>query len=140
MTGCTGFIGKWLVEALLCANDLMGLNCRLHLLTRSPQNFLQAMPHIAGRADLAIVAGSLLDTPESSFPAMDYVIHGANLGCSANTPMGGRPLPSGHAGHRTAVPPGGLQRLPWALLLSSGAVYGTQALGWRRPLRKNRKL
>ena len=133
LTGCTGFIGKWLVEALLCANDLMGLNCRLHLLTRSPQNFLQAMPHIAGRADLAIVAGSLLDTPESSFPAMDYVIHGANL-----VVLPTRQWAADHCRLATL----GTERLfrlaayrgcRGALLLSSGAVYGTQALGLAAP-------
>ena len=133
LTGCTGFIGKWLVEALLCANDLMSLNCRLHLLTRSPQNFFQSMPHIAGRTDLVTVAGSLLDAPESSFPTMDYVVHGANLVVL--------PTPQWAADHcRLATL--GTERLfrlaadsgcRGALLLSSGAVYGTQALGLAAP-------
>ena len=91
------------------------------------------MPHIAGRADLAIVAGSLLDTPESSFPAMDYVIHGANL-----VVLPTRQWAADHCRLATL----GTERLfrlaayrgcRGALLLSSGAVYGTQALGLAAP-------
>lgn len=133
LTGCTGFIGKWLVETLLCANDLLGLNCRLHLLTRDPQTFFQAMPHLAGRDDLTTVAGSLLDAPESAFPAMDYVVHGANLVV----------LPTqGWAADHCRLATLGTERLfrlaasrgcRAALLLSSGAVYGTQPLALAAP-------
>lgn len=133
LTGCTGFIGKWLVEALLYANEQFGLGCRLHLLTRSPHTFLQAMPHLAGRADLALVAGSLLDVRESAIPAMDYVVHGANL-----VVLPTRQWAADHCRLATL----GTERLfrlaasrgcRATLLLSSGAVYGTQALGLAAP-------
>ena len=133
LTGCTGFIGKWLVETLLCANDLLGLNCRLHLLTRSHQKFFQSMPHVAGRDDLATVAGSLLDAPESAFPAMDYVVHGANLVVLPTQEWAADHCRLATLGTERLFRLAASRGCRAALLLSSGAVYGTQALAQSPP-------
>lgn len=133
LTGCTGFIGKWIVETLLCANDLLGLHCRLHLLTRSPQKFFQAMPHLAGRDDLTPLAGSLLDAPESAFPAMDYVVHGANLVVLPTQEWAADHCRLATLGTERLFRLAAARGCRGVLLLSSGAVYGTQPLGQAAP-------
>jgi dTDP-glucose 4,6-dehydratase len=52
ITGGTGFIGKWMMESLLYANDKLGLNMGITVLTRNPIAFSENYPHIANRVNL----------------------------------------------------------------------------------------
>ena len=79
LTGCTAFIGRWLMESLLWANQQLDLGLRLAVLTRSPASFLAAMPHLAAHKSLCLVQGSILSLPEQDIPDFDLAIHGVNL-------------------------------------------------------------
>src|SRR3989304_341781 len=46
-TGCTGFVGMWLMESLLCANDKLDLGVSVVGLTRNPERFREKAPHLA---------------------------------------------------------------------------------------------
>jgi dTDP-glucose 4,6-dehydratase len=49
MTGGTGFVGKWLLATLLDANEKLGLDCSITVLSRDPVGFLRDWPSMAGR-------------------------------------------------------------------------------------------
>lgn len=47
MTGGTGFFGTWIIESFLWANIKFGLNSQMVVLSRNPQKFLEAHPHLS---------------------------------------------------------------------------------------------
>ncbi len=57
LTGCTSFFGKWLIESLLWANSLSSLNTTITVLSRAPELFLNAMPHLKDVKGLYFVKG-----------------------------------------------------------------------------------
>lgn len=117
ITGGTGFIGTWLVESLLFANDQLQLNLHLTVLTRSERKH-HAIDFYAG------------DVRDFIFPAKQFthIIH-AGTPSSALT----------HQGHPEQVYDiivSGMKRIlefsthcgaEELLFLSSGAVYGKHA-------------
>ncbi len=46
VTGGTGFFGRWILESFLWANIKFGLNAQMVVLSRHPQKFLNAHPHL----------------------------------------------------------------------------------------------
>ena len=76
ITGGTGFIGTWLVETLLHANEKLHLDVRLLILTRNPDSYKKRMPHLAINQAVSVLHG---DMTNFEFPAHEcqYVIHGA---------------------------------------------------------------
>src|SRR5260370_16031438 len=66
ITGGTGFFGCWLLEALLWANDRLGLEASALVLTRSADAFRKKAPHLAGHKALAFHAG---DVRSFDFPS-----------------------------------------------------------------------
>src|SRR5262249_22931244 len=76
LTGGTGFVGTWLLESLLHANDKLDLDVRAVVLTRDPERFHGKSPHLAAHPAVRVIAGDVGDFefPESSFP---FVIHAA---------------------------------------------------------------
>ena len=59
ITGGTGFIGKWLLSALLVANKRLELKCKINVLTRSPRNFQKIVPDIARAENLTLHCGDI---------------------------------------------------------------------------------
>src|SRR5262245_52760276 len=76
ITGGTGFFGMWLVESFLKANESLGLEAELFVLSRNPKSFLQRAPHLAERPGLRFHVG---DVRTFDFPAghFSHVIHAA---------------------------------------------------------------
>jgi dTDP-glucose 4,6-dehydratase len=76
ITGGTGFVGRWLVESLVWANDRLGLNSKAILLTRNPTAFESKAPHLVQHAMIRLHRGeaTTFPFPEGEF---GYVIHGA---------------------------------------------------------------
>lgn len=76
ITGGTGFVGRWLVESLVWANDRLQLNASAILLTRRPEAFQSKAPHLANHPSISLHRGEAanFDFPEGEFP---FVIHGA---------------------------------------------------------------
>ncbi|MBV9404380.1 MAG: NAD(P)-dependent oxidoreductase [Acidobacteriaceae bacterium] len=85
ITGGTGFIGTWLVESLVWANDRLDLNTRAVLLTRNPEAFRRKAPHAANHPSIQFHRGeaATFDFPDGEFP---FVIHGATEPHIPSTP------------------------------------------------------
>lgn len=122
LSGGTGFIGRWLVEALLHADRELGLGVTLTVLSRDPAAFRARCPHLASPA-LRLHAG---DVAQFSFPpgGHAFAVHAA-LPVAGSGPSSlldvGREGAARVAGFARQA---GTQRL---LHISSGAVYGPGA-------------
>src|SRR4051812_38890648 len=65
VAGGTGFVGCWLLELLLHANERFDLRMRLSVLSREPARFIEKAPHLAADPAVTLLAGDIRD--ESSF-------------------------------------------------------------------------
>ncbi|TGX50334.1 NAD-dependent epimerase/dehydratase family protein [Sphingomonas gei] len=119
MTGGTGFIGRWMLEALARS----GVDAEVTVLSRDPQGFAKRAPHLARR--FRVIEG---DVTSFVAPGDDYthVIHAATDASAAlNATDPRRMFDTIVEGTRRAlaVACDDKARL---LFLSSGAVYGAQ--------------
>jgi nucleoside-diphosphate-sugar epimerase len=126
VTGGTGFFGCWLLESVLWANDKLGLNASVTVLTRNAEVFRTKAPHLAAHPAVGLHEG---DVRAFAFPpgAFSHVIHAAtdaSATLNADDPVSmfdtivlgtKRTLEFARQCHA--------QRF---LLTSSGAVYGPQ--------------
>lgn len=124
ITGGTGFVGRWLIESLLEANDRFGLNIRAVVLSRDPDAFARRSPHLAGSKAVEMLAGDVrtFDFPGGHF---DRVLHVAG---ETNTQLTD-PDPEVYldvmfGGTRRVLAFADQARVGSLLLVSSGAVYG----------------
>jgi dTDP-glucose 4,6-dehydratase len=76
LTGGTGFVGSWLLECFVWANQHLSLNARIYVLTRDAQAFRNKKAHLAHDPSVTILQGDLRTYrfPQQSF---HYVIHAA---------------------------------------------------------------
>lgn len=134
VTGGTGFVGRWLLEALSHANDRLALGVRITLLTRDPERFARAAPHLSGRDDLDIVQGDICDREVLRHVGrFDGIIHAATPSSALLNRE--RPLLM-----LDTIVEGGKNALEIAsrnpgmpfVFTSSGAVYGKQPPGVAR--------
>jgi len=120
MTGGTGFIGRWMLEALAfsdCDADVV-------ILSRDPDAFAARAPHLARR--FQFVAGDVMDfaAPPGRFSHVIHAATDASAALNASDPR--RMFDTIVTGTRNALDLAverGAERL---LFLSSGAVYGAQ--------------
>ncbi|WP_343519675.1 NAD-dependent epimerase/dehydratase family protein [Sphingomonas sp.] len=120
MTGGTGFIGRWMLEALARADT----DAEIVLLTRDPDAFAEKAPHLAARTTL--LPGDVLtfDPPRGRFTHIVHAATDASAALNARDPL--RMFDTIVAGTRRTLDlarTSGAQRF---LYLSSGAVYGAQ--------------
>ena len=126
VTGGTGFIGRWLLESFALAQATHARGARMTVLSRTPEAFLEAHPHLALPGIIDWVRG---DVADFSAPggAYSHVMHAATEADAKRW----RDVPTAM---ERAVVEGTLHTLRFAatrgcrrfLLTSSGAVYGTQ--------------
>ena len=127
VTGGTGFVGTWLMEAFAAANDAYGLGARAVLLTRDPDRFALKAPHLAAHEAIEFTSG---DATTFSFPRGEFshIIHAATERSFA--PDAARPLgiiePDAIATRRIGEF-ASQARAKRLLFTSSGAVYGAAA-------------
>lgn len=126
ITGGTGFVGIWLLESLLYANEALNLNLRVVALTRDPEGFAERLPNLVANSALELHRGGIenFEFPERVFT---HVIH------AATTPY---PLAPGASrfdiferdmdGTRHVLDFASKKRIRRLLFTSSGAVYGRQ--------------
>lgn len=121
VTGGTGFIGKWLLSALTDADRRLSLGCSIEILTRSPEVFQAAMPHLAGAKGVTLHRG---DVRDFAFPSgqFDVVIHGATDVISQQSPR--ETFSTCVVGTSRALDFARTSGARDFLLTSSGAVYG----------------
>lgn len=125
LTGCTGFVGAWLLHAVAALNR-RGADIRAIALSRDPQGFALRQPRLAKASWLTLMGGDVV-----SFVAAPVPVDVAILGAAPVTPAA---LANSAATCRTIIE-GTRRALAWSeacgarriLCLSSGAVYGEQA-------------
>lgn len=119
VTGGTGFIGRWMLEALARAP----ITVRATLLTRDPAGFATRAPHLAAR--FTLLAGDMLAFEPPAGP-FTHVVHGATDASAALTATDPRRMfDTIVAGTRAALDLAQAHRARF-LMMSSGAVYGAQ--------------
>jgi UDP-glucuronate decarboxylase len=126
MTGGTGFIGRWMLEALADADRRLGLGVQVHILTRDAAAFAQRAPELASHRSFTFVPGDVLDL-EAGSDRYDYVIHAAtdaSADLNENDPL--RMFDTIVAGTRRALEFASAAQAGRVLFLSSGSVYGVQ--------------
>jgi dTDP-glucose 4,6-dehydratase len=129
VTGGTGFFGKWLLETFALANARWNLGAELVALSRDPQRFAAAMPHLAQANCIDFCKG---DVRTFDFPAgpFSHVIHAATEASAAldeQSPDTMFDVVVRGTGRVLEFCRGcGAERL---LFISSGAVYGRQPEG-----------
>lgn len=77
ITGGTGFVGSWLLDAFCAANRAHALNARAVVLTRDPERFRTREPELANDPAVELLQGFLADfaLPPGAF---SFVIHAGN--------------------------------------------------------------
>jgi nucleoside-diphosphate-sugar epimerase len=126
LTGGTGFFGGWLLESLLWAADRRSLGVAVTVLTRDPEGFRSARPHLASHPAVTLLRGDVL-TLEPFDAQFTHVLHAAT---ASSAKVG---LESPRLRFETIIE--GTRRVLEVarrsgarrfLLTSSGAVYGRQ--------------
>ena len=123
LTGGTGFLGKWLLETLLHANELLDLGCRITVLSRDPARFAANHPQLSDPAAVSFLAG---DARDFGFPEGEYkfIIHAATDVAAETTAID--LFCSCLDGTRRVLEFARQSGCSDLLLVSSGAVYGAQ--------------
>ena len=126
LTGGTGFFGCWLLESFAWANDRLGLDASVLVLTRDPAAFRAKAPHLAAHPAIQFHTGDVrsFEFPEGRF---SHVIHAAadvSATLGAEEPL--RVFDTIVAGTRRALDFACHCQARKFLLTSSGAVYGRQ--------------
>ena len=131
ITGGTGFVGRWLIESLLTANERLGLGVRAVVLSRNPDAFARQWPHLAASTALELLEG---DIRGFAFPGGRFhrVLH---LAAETNTQLTD-PDPEVYldvivGGTRRVIAFADEAGVDSLLFVSSGAVYGRPAGGDR---------
>jgi dTDP-glucose 4,6-dehydratase len=121
ITGGTGFIGKWMLSALIAADQRLGLNCTIEILTRSPKDFEILMPHLAMGPNVRLHGGDVrsFQFPQGKF---DVVVHGATDVIVQHTPL--ETFSTCVDGTKRVLDFARVSGAQDFLLTSSGAVYG----------------
>jgi len=126
LTGGTGFVGTWLLETLLHANDRLDLGVSVVMLTRDADRYRARSPHLAEHHVLRLLQGDVTDFewPAGSFP---IVIHAATVEwhpADATLPLG--TFDTDVVGTRRVLEFARTHCVERLLFTSSGAVYGKQ--------------
>jgi dTDP-glucose 4,6-dehydratase len=128
LTGCTGFVGCWLLESFIHANRTLSLGASVVALTRSPERFQERAPRLASDPAVHLLSG---DIRSFVFPGGDfqYVIHAATDTSSQAAERPATLFSSILDGTRRVLDFAATHGVRRMLLVSSGAVYGAQPPG-----------
>ena len=124
IAGGTGFIGKWLLATLLDADEKLGLDCRITVLSRDPGVFKRSWPAVAGRVNW--IAGDVRDFPITN-EHFDVIVHAATDVAAQMSPQD--VFSTCVDGTRHLLEMASQCGATRFLLLSSGAVYGPLPTG-----------
>jgi nucleoside-diphosphate-sugar epimerase len=126
VTGGTGFFGKWMLESFAWANDQLGLNAQMHVLSRNPDLFKARYPHLGQASGITLHRGDVrgFDFPQECF---DFVIHAAtDASAQLNAKHSLLVIDTIVEGTRRTLEFALHCKTKRFLLISSGAVYGKQ--------------
>src|SRR5580704_13869629 len=126
ITGATGFFGCWLLESFARANRRLNLNAHAVGLSRNPGRLAEKAPHLAQDPAITLHAA---DVRHGDFPhgAFSHVIHAATeASTKLNTEAPLVMFDTIVEGTRRALQFSIASSVTRFLLISSGAVYGSQ--------------
>lgn len=126
LTGGTGFVGAWLLESLLTANDKLNLRTKVVVLTRDPERFFSRSPHLTQHASVQLLSGSItgFEFPDGTFPFVIHAATEAHFEPDAEYPLGA--FDADVDGTRRVLEFARSHGVRRFLFTSSGAVYGKQ--------------
>lgn len=126
MTGGTGFFGCWFLESFAWANEKLKLNALMFVLTRDIKAFRKMAPHLVNNPSIHFLVG---DVRSFNFPKgkFEFIIHAA---ASLNPPNDAEDALDVFditvEGTRRVLEFARKCKVKKFLLVSSGAIYGTQ--------------
>jgi dTDP-glucose 4,6-dehydratase len=126
ITGGTGFFGIWLLMGLVHANQELGLNIRIIVLSRNKDKFLAKYPFINSYKEISFIQG---DISNFTFPIskIDYIVHAAteaSVKLNIEAPM--EMFETIVSGTKRVLELASIKKVKSFLITSSGAVYGKQ--------------
>jgi nucleoside-diphosphate-sugar epimerase len=129
ITGGTGFMGCWLLESFIWANDALGLEATAVVLTRNQEGFRRKAPHLFAHPAIHLHQGDVwsFEVPEGKF---SHIIHAAtqsSTNLNSESPL--LMLDTIIQGTRKTLELARKCGVSKFLLTSSGAVYGKQPRG-----------
>ena len=126
ITGGTGFIGRWMLEALRAADLRFCIGVNVTVLTRDPAAVASKAPHLATHPGFRFVPGDILSLG-STGERYTHVIHAATeASADVNFNQPTRMFDTVVTGTRRALDVAVASGAERFLFLSSGAVYGAQ--------------
>lgn len=126
ITGGTGFFGCWLLESFLFANQQLSLKASASVLTREPDSFRKAFPHLGLDSAITLHQDDMrsFEFPKGKY---SYIIHAAtetNPDFMPTDPL--EKFTSNIEGTRRVLDFASQAGTTKLLFTSSGAVYGRQ--------------
>ena len=126
VTGGTGFVGGWLLEVVVHANEVLGSGIEILALTRNPDRATARSPHVFGAPDVKLVAGDVTSF-DMKLGDIDLCIHAAaDAADSAGAADELRVFDVAVTGTRRVLDLAAASGASRVLVISSGAVYGKQ--------------
>ncbi|SKC81888.1 Nucleoside-diphosphate-sugar epimerase [Burkholderia sp. CF099] len=126
VTGGTGFIGSWLLEAIQHANACVGADIDVTVLSRSPGTAATAAPHLFESRRISLMPGDVT-TFAMNVGSFDVCIHAAtDVADPLRASDYARIFDVGVTGTRRVLDTAQKNGAKHFLLTSSGAVYGPQ--------------
>jgi dTDP-glucose 4,6-dehydratase len=127
ITGGTGFVGSWLLEAIQHANDSVGADMDVVVLSRAPEQASARAPHLFGtERRTSLIAGDVTHF-DQRLGHIDVCIHAAtDVADPAKASDHQRIFDAGVTGTRRVLDAALSSGATRFLLTSSGAVYGPQ--------------
>ena len=126
ITGATGFFGCWLLETFSWANRRLNLNARAVGLCRRPGLLSEKAPHLAKDVAITLHAADVRhgDFPQGTFSHVVHAATEASAKLNSDAPL--VMFDTIVEGTRRALQFSIASSVTRFLLVSSGAVYGTQ--------------
>jgi len=133
LTGGTGFIGTWMLEAIRFVNERQGANIQVTILTRNPATFHAKYPHLFEHPNFHYLAGDVVALPYENLANVGKFTHLIHAATDASAELNEvNPLQMFDTvvlGTRQILDFAVKEKISKVLYLSSGAVYGQQAPG-----------
>lgn len=128
-TGCTSFFGKWLLESLLRADEILCLGLRLTVLSRYPERFYSEMPHLKEFKQLSCLIGDVTTFAFQGRSPFTHIVHAANLLNDGSTGWPRLHMDTAIDGLRHVMTVAKEHGCTSLLYISSGAVYRAESSG-----------
>jgi dTDP-glucose 4,6-dehydratase len=132
ITGATGFVGSWLLETLVHANDALHLGVHVTALVRAREAFAERLPHLAASPVVELRTGDVRSVvpPPRAFSHYVHCASAATPEMNARRPDDVVEIIERGTAHMLEEAASG--RGARFLQISSGSVYGRQPPGLER--------